>query len=229
MLTRSMLSGKMADTAVVTKLIQGVEKILSDKIDALTKLLAEKDKKIDELETKVVILEEKIAFNDKRFELLERRIDDGEQYSRRTSLQINVIPYEKNETAEQCLNKVKEEVVNLGLSLEDCEYDRAHRVGYPTDRDGKLRKERPMIVKFTTFRARTSVYRNRNKKGDVRFYIDQTKRRFNLRKLAIEHVKDNPIVDFVFCDINCSLCIRFKDGQYKYFNSEEELFNLVKK
>ena len=95
MLTRSMLSGKMADTAVVTKLIQGVEKILSDKIDALTKLLAEKDKKIDELETKVVILEEKIAFNDKRFELLERRIDDGEQYSRRTSLSINDIPYEK--------------------------------------------------------------------------------------------------------------------------------------
>ena len=90
-----------------------------------------------------------------------------------------------------------------------------------------------MIVKFSTFRARTDVYRNRKKnsdqgdKGKVRFYIDQTKRRFELRKMAVEHVKGKPDVDFVFADINCNLCIRFSNGRYGFFNSENELINLV--
>ena len=78
------------------------------------------------------------------------------------------------------------------------------------------------------------AYRNRKKAnagnrdgGGVRFYIDQTKRRFQLKKKAAEYVKTKPQVDFVFVDVNCSLCIRFKSGQLKYFNSEEELINLV--
>ena len=61
----------------------------------------------------------------------------------------------------------------------------------------------------------------------MRFYIDQTKRRFQLKKKAVEYVKTKPRVDFVFVDVNCSLSIRFKSGQFKYFNSEEELINLV--
>ena len=89
-----------------------------------------------------------------------------------------------------------------------------------------------MIVKFTSFQARTVVYKNRTKyKGDrkagIRFYLDQTKRRFDLRKLATDYVKSKPEVDFVFVDINCSLCIRFKDGQFKFFNSEEEMLNIL--
>ena len=57
-----------------------------------------------------------------------------------------------------------------------------------------------MIVKFTTFRARTFVYLKRAKGGGVRFYIDQSKRRFNLRKMAVEYVKTEPDVVFVFVD-----------------------------
>ena len=60
----------------------------------------------------------------------------------------------------------------------------------------------------------------------MRFYIDQTKRRFQLRKTAVDMVKDKPDVDFVFVDINCNLCIRFKDGVFKFFNSEE-LKNII--
>ena len=83
-------------------------------------------------------------------------------------------------------------------------------VGYTVDREGKPVKEQQMIVKFSTFRALTEVYRNRKKnndqgdKGKVRFYIDQTKRRSELRKMAVEHVKGKPDVDFVFADITAT-------------------------
>ena len=127
---------------------------------------------------------------------------------------------------------MKDEVVKLGVNLNNCEFDRAHRVGFTKDKDGNPVTDRQMIVKFTTFRARSLVYRNRPKFGNrpdegVRFYINQTKRRFQLKKMAMDYVKTLPNVDFIFVDINCSLCIRFKNGQFRHFNSHEELVNLV--
>ena len=84
-----------------------------------------------ELQDNVRLLSEKVAFNDKRFELFEKLLDDNEQYSRRTSLRLNGIPYSGNESAEQSLKKVKDEVFKLGLQndLVDRDFDRAHRVG----------------------------------------------------------------------------------------------------
>ena len=220
---------KMGDIQELKQLIHNINKELGGKIDNLVKKLEEKDKKIEDLEKKVHDLELKAEYSEKRYELLERRLDDSEQYSRRTSLRISGIPLDGKETGDESLKKVKEEVAKLGVKIIDLEFDRAHRVGFQKDRQGNELRERQMIVKFSSFRARTLVYRNRKKgPGDhVRFYIDQTKRRFNLRKKAVEYVKDKPEVDFVFVDVNCSLCIRFKNGRFEHFNSEQELFNLV--
>ena len=91
---------KMGDINELKVLLQGVEQKLGDKIDGLLKKLEEKDELIVELQNKVKMLEEKAAYGEKRFELLERKLDDGEQYSRRTSLRINGIKYDGNETAE---------------------------------------------------------------------------------------------------------------------------------
>ena len=232
MLTRSMSGREMSSIIELKVLIENLRKDLGDKIDSLVKKIEEKDAKINELSNKVTLLEEKIAYSDKRFELLERRLDDSEQYTRRTSLRINGIAFDGNETAGESLQKVKDEVGKLGLNLDDRDFDRAHRVGSPKDQNGKKKKERQMIVKFTSFKARTLVYQsrpkfNKDRVGGVRFYLDQTKRRFDLRKYAVEYVKNIPGVDFVFVDINCSLCIRFKNGDFKHFNSETELVSLV--
>ena len=215
----------MATSDELKQLIEGTKKDLCDKIDSLVKKLEEKENKVVELHGNVRLLSEKVAFNEKRFELFERHLDDNEQYSRRTSLRLNGIPYSGNESSEQSLKKVKDEVFNLGLQNDfvDRDFDRAHRVGYSHDRDGKLRTDRQMIVKFTSFWARSKVYRARPKV----IYIDQTKRRFNLRKMAVDYVKDKPEVDFVFADINCSLCVRLKNGQFKFFCSKEELLSIV--
>ena len=238
MLTRGK---KMANIQELKDLLDNIKldlesKATNAKIDELLALIKEKDNKIDMLDNKVdmleqrlIILEEKLEYQTKSNILLERKIDDGEQYLRRQNLRINGITCEENEreSDEATLAKVKNEVRKLGIDMEDCDFDRAHRIG-PTKKDENGRAlPRPMIVRMTSWRARTLIYRNRKKDGNVKFYIDQTKRRFQLKKSAIEHTKNNPDVHFAFVDVNCNLCIRFKNGVYKFFNSMEELTNIL--
>ena len=108
----------------------------------------------------------------------------------------------------------------LGVQTDDLIFDRAHRVGrVKKDENGKV-LPRLMIVRLSTWHDRTVIYRNRDKKGKVRFFLDLTKRRYELKKLAINRTNDNSNVDFVFTDVNCNLVIKFKDGSFKFFNSE---------
>ena len=82
------------------------------------------------------------------------------------------IPVEKDETADKVFSKaeniLKEACPNLSG---DCT-DRAHRVG----RDYKCHKTnktcRSVIVRFTSFEHRTSIYRNRNILKDVKVKLD---------------------------------------------------------
>ena len=57
--------------------------------------------------------------------------------------------------------------------------------------------------------------------------LDLTKRRYALLERAEGLVKDNSSVVYAFCDINCSLSMKFNDNTYKYFNSENELRKLL--
>ena len=112
------------------------------------------------------------------------------------------------------------------VNVLDSDIDRAHRVGKgKKDKNGN--ESRQMIVKFLSWRVRTQVYKNRKSLENNRLYLDLTKRRLDLLNVANEKVKDYEMVHFAFCDINCSLCLRLKNGQYKYFNSEEELGSLL--
>ena len=46
-----------------------------------------------------------------------------------------------------------------------------------------------------------------------------------LLREARELMKNNDDIDFAFADINCSLGFRYKNGSFRYFNSEIELHN----
>ena len=39
-------------------------------------------------------------------------------------------------------------------------------------------------------------------------------------------VNDNPLVDFVFSDVNCSLCVHLKNGKFEYFSNEKQFENI---
>ena len=102
-----------------------------------------------------------MKYKDKQYELVERRLGDSEQYSRRMCLRINNIPYNGHESEDECIKKVKDEIVKLGVQIADEDIDRAHRVGSPNDKEGKPTTKRQMIVKFKSFRTRTKVYKGR--------------------------------------------------------------------
>ena len=112
------------------------------------------------------------------------------------------------------------------LNVDDV-IDRAHRVGKKFKKPDSDEEIHPVIVRFTSWRARTDVYRKREKRGAIRFYTDLTKRRLTLKKLADEKVKDNNKVKFAFADVNNNIGLRLADNKMKFFNSEVELDKIL--
>ena len=126
--------------------------------------------RIEILESKVVIMENYIA-------RLENSMDDQEQYQRRLCLRIDGIPpvaQGKEESREQCLKKVKAVFNELKVNIPDAVIDRAYRIGQVKTVAGK--RTRQMIVRFTTWRHRTALYRARKSCNQYKIRLDLTKK-----------------------------------------------------
>ena len=125
----------------------------------------------------------------------------------------------------------------MEILFNEANIDCAHRIGkeYSDKTTGK--KVKSIIVKFKPWKSRQQLYnsrprfdKNRKKKPGQNFTIsvDLTKRRYELLMKASGLIKDNDAIDFVFSDINCSLGVKFNNDSFKYFNSEQELHNIIK-
>ena len=113
-------------------------------------------------------------------------------------------------------------ITEAGVVIPDLFIDRAHRVGKKnTLEDGTVQQQ--LIVRFTTWRHRTLLYRNRAKLQNAKIHLDLTKGRFKFLKHCQVKVKDHPKVSFIFADMNCNKCIRLASGQFKYFTTEDEV------
>ena len=85
---------------------------------------------------------------------------------------------------------------------------RAHRIGPKKIDKGTLKQQ--VIVRFTTSRHRTAVYKARNKASNVKFRLDLTKKRLellNLSNLMLKPHKDC----YAFADVNCRIRAKIKD------------------
>ena len=150
---------------------------------------------------------------------LEHDYDDLEQYGRRLCVRLEDIPVGKDETTDKVFSKaeniLKEACPNLSG---DC-INHAHRIG----RDYKYYKTnktcRIVIVRFTSFKHRTSIYRNRNILEDVRVKLESTKKKYNILKSADEKQD----VNYVFTYINCRWKVVLKDGVSEFFKDIPEL------
>ena len=174
------------------------------------------------------MLESKIAILENSFNLLAVKCDANEQYSRRTSLRINNIPLpdDGNETADDCMEKVKTLISETGVDIPDTFLDRAHRVGKQiTLDDGSVKQQ--VIVKFTTWHHHTLLYKNRKKLVHAKVYLDLTKSKFKFLKRCQEKVLDSRKVDYVFADVNCAICARMSNGAFRYFNTEAQFDDIL--
>ena len=227
MITRSAkkiteLKAKMGDIEELRKVVETIRTNMAtnEKIDEFMKILAEKDAKISQLEERISFLEQSNSL-----------LDDNESYTRRQNLRIIGIPPAElgvKETPDEVVDKVKAAIGNLNIPDLDINsaVDRAHRVGKQYgDINGKT--VHPVIVRFTSWRARTAIYRKRERRGQVRFYIDLTKRRFDLRKKAEKLVENNQGVQYVFADVNNNIALKLTNGNLKFFNSEDELRTIL--
>lgn len=155
--------------------------------------------------------------------------ENQEQYSRRLCLRIDRMECPtsgESETSEEVLGKVQEIFKEMNLDIPDAVIDRAHRIGQTTKNDdGKVTQQ--VIVRFTTWRHRTAVYRARKEAKSVKFRLDLTKKRFSLLLKANEMLKPHAGW-YAFSDVNCRLKAKIAD-EFKFFDTEEELANLITK
>ena len=107
--------------------------------------------------------------------------------------------------------------------------DRAHRIGriYKDRTSNKYCKE--IIVRLTTFRHRTMLYRARPKLKGVTVRLDLTKSRYDLLKNANNYVKEIPTIRFCYVDVNCRLKFKFTgEDQDDFFSSSmDELHDIT--
>ena len=113
------------------------------------------------------------------------------QYSRRNSLRISGIPETVNEDTDKAVLHVAE---TMGVSISPSEIDRSHRLGKPSDR-----QTRDVLVKFTSYRAREGLMKNRRnlKTSELRgVYVNEdfTKVRSKLLYEARKCVKANKLL-----------------------------------
>ena len=180
--------------------------------------------RIAKQETKIVELESKIAVMDAHIDKLKRNNDDLEQYHRRLCLRINGIPAPdegERETGDQSLEKVKEIFNELGVDAPDVVIDRAHRIGEVKQIEGKRYKQ--MIVRFTTWRHRSLVYKARKESKKYRIKLDLTAAKATMLRNANEMLKSTKGA-FAFADINCRLCAKI-GPDFFYFSTENELID----
>ncbi|XP_062606558.1 uncharacterized protein LOC134268329 [Saccostrea cucullata] len=142
-------------------------------------------------------LVEKVTQLEAQVENLTTRMDDMEQYSRRTCLKFTGIPENKDENTDQMILNV---INNYVLDTEDEKMDlyqisRSHRVGRPPNNDnrqdqGKGQRPRDIIVKFVSYRDRALIYAkksnlkpfNENEQNNYKIFVNEalTKKRAEL-------------------------------------------------
>ena len=106
---------------------------------------------------------------------------------------------------------VKEMFKKLNVNVPDTVIDRAHRIGNRHQR----------IVRFTTWRHRTLVYRARKKpQSPYKIRLDLTKKRLNT-VIVTKGVLKAKRLGFTFADVNCRLCAKIGD-KFRYFSDKED-------
>ena len=166
---------------------QLIEKLESRINNSLAKLITDATKplldKVAALESKVAVYEAHFKELDGKMEDLERRcelkVDDIEQYSRRSCLRLYGLPLPEGgrESPLECLAKVKQIFEEeLQLPVTDDWFDRVHRSGQVKNHmDGK-NASHAIILKLRSWKQRVEIYRARkNLENGLQIGLDLTK------------------------------------------------------
>ena len=193
---------------------------LNNKIEKQNSEIFLLNKRMDDQDTKISQLEDKIAVLTASNAALKAQSDNQEQYSRRQCLRIKGIDKTEDESSSACVDKVIKVCRKLKVNVDKPDIDRAHRIG----------KDRStMIVKFHSFSKRTELYKARNKQENpgLKIHLDITKDRLTLLDKARSLITKDCSVDFVFADINCNTVAKLKNDNFKFFKDIDTFESLL--
>ena len=157
---------------------------------------------------------------------LSKELEGVQQYVRRQNLRIFGVPLEGNEPRDISA-KVLKIMSDANMDIPAKSIDRAHRIGkVKQEEDGS--STQPIIVRFSTFRDRTSCYKQRkNIREKYGVVLDLTVDRLSLLKEARLKVADVESIRFVYSDVNCNLRAFTSAGKHVKFDSLEALHDLI--
>ena len=209
--------------------IQGINNILDTIEEKFEKKFKNQQTQIDNLLTRVRLLEKKAEFNHYLAKLNERKNDDNEQFSKKINLRIEGLPVEDNESPTTLMSKIQENISELELDIPQNHYDKCHRDGPRKFYGGKTHQS--ILLKMCYWKDRDAIYVNR-KRLNFKVYPHLTARRSDILDFAVSHAKSCDAsftrnIDFVFVDRNCKLKVRTKTGKFYGFNSKNEFLTLV--
>lgn len=184
--------------AVVCSQIPDMKSIVKDAVESALKDLNDKlnkqSEEIKELKTENEELRKELRKSNTDFETrvmqIEMANDTAEQYSRRNCLRIRGIPELVNEDTDRAVLDIARKL-DVPMAVED--FDRSHRVGPATI------KNRDVIVKFATYRARQRLYSKRKVLRDLpdmdKVFLneDLTRTRGEILYYARRYIKDKQL------------------------------------
>lgn len=166
---------------LINKICQKIDAKMDEKFDII-------NEKINKWNENMEGIKKTIENNSTRIDLIEKRIDINEQYSRLNNLRIYGIKESEEENVETLILSLFKNKMDVELLSGDI--DKCYRLG-----EFKENNSRPILVRFVTFKARSEVYINKKKLKKTGFVIreDLTKYRLDLVKKAANKVESKNV------------------------------------
>ena len=164
------------DETIARKLEETVCGRLSKEVSELREIVKHKDREIEKLNEKI--------------DLLETKVDDIEQYSRRNSLRVDGLTGVSDplkSAIDFCNNTLKLDPPVSALS-----FDRVHQIG-----PRKEGKERPILMKFASYQERYRVFRARSALRNLlqRIYVNEDLTNVRAKRFwHLRHMKKNQLI-----------------------------------
>ena len=124
---------------------------------------------------------------------------------------IKVPKNARDEIEEDVMMAVKVAISEAGINIPDDATDRAHRVGKGRIVAGE--RKRQVIVRFTSFKYRTTVYKKRKEVRRLRVYLDLTRNRKKVLDEINQYLAEKQMRNcYAFADVNCRLRVKLDSG-----------------
>ena len=174
----------------VLQLENDVIKPLQKQNDMLTKVIANKEEVIKQKDELIKHKDELLGQREGTIEKLEQDVDmlasklnDLEQYGRRSSTRLFNVPLMPGDSCTNAALKVMNELMGVPLNEDDIE--RCHVLGRPN-----AKGNRPIIMKFRAYRSKAAVFnaKNKLKNNPAKIFLteDLTKKNHSIIQKLVE-------------------------------------------